>query len=144
MMDLMLIISDEDFLFILTFLSLLVVVHHMNVFSYISVIVLNDRCLISWNYTWQYDLLLKYVQENWLTTLRNLVAQINETFSRNFQDMAVAGEVSLGIHYSSFNKIYFLRRLLAYSFDLMFLFFFSDEHDIDFDQFGILIKVKFR
>lgn len=123
MMDLMLIISDEDFLFILTFLSLLVVVHHMNVFSYISVIVLNDRCLISWNYTWQYDLLLKYVQENWLTTLRNLVAQINETFSRNFQDMAVAGEVSLGIHYSSFNKIYFLRRLLAYSFDLMFLFF---------------------
>ena len=43
----MLIISDEDFLFILTFLSLLVVVHHMNVFSYISVIVLNDRCLIS-------------------------------------------------------------------------------------------------
>ena len=63
------------------------------------------------------------MQENWLTTLRNLVAQINETFSRNFQEMAVAGEVSLGIHYSSFNKIYFLRRLLAYSFDLMFLFF---------------------
>lgn len=54
------------------------------------------------------------LKENWLTTLRNLVAQINETFSRNFQEMAVAGEVSL------------------------------DEHDIDFDQFGILIKVKFR
>ncbi|KAK4253755.1 hypothetical protein QN277_010391 [Acacia crassicarpa] len=50
----------------------------------------------------------------WLPTLRNLVAQINETFSRNFQEMAVAGEVSL------------------------------DERDVDFDQFGILIKVKFR
>ncbi|OVA00848.1 RecF/RecN/SMC [Macleaya cordata] len=51
---------------------------------------------------------------NWLPTLRNLVAQINETFSRNFQEMAVAGEVSL------------------------------DEHEMDFDKFGILIKVKFR
>ncbi|XP_028760559.1 structural maintenance of chromosomes protein 5 [Neltuma alba] len=50
----------------------------------------------------------------WLPTLRNLVAQINETFSRNFEEMAVAGEVSL------------------------------DERDVDFDQFGILIKVKFR
>ncbi|XP_062174170.1 structural maintenance of chromosomes protein 5 isoform X2 [Alnus glutinosa] len=54
------------------------------------------------------------LKENWLPTLRKLVAQINETFSRNFQEMAVAGEVSL------------------------------DEHDKDFDQFGILIKVKFR
>ncbi|XP_022718609.1 structural maintenance of chromosomes protein 5 isoform X2 [Durio zibethinus] len=51
---------------------------------------------------------------NWLPTLRNLVSQINETFSRNFQEMAVAGEVSL------------------------------DEHDMDFDQFGVLVKVKFR
>ncbi|KAL4341456.1 hypothetical protein GQ457_08G006080 [Hibiscus cannabinus] len=51
---------------------------------------------------------------NWLPTLRNLVSQINDTFSHNFQEMAVAGEVSL------------------------------DEHDTDFDQFGILIKVKFR
>ncbi|KAL5543600.1 hypothetical protein UlMin_007384 [Ulmus minor] len=51
---------------------------------------------------------------SWLPTLRSLVAQINKTFSRNFQEMAVAGEVSL------------------------------DEHDMDFDQFGILIKVKFR
>ncbi|OMO50483.1 RecF/RecN/SMC [Corchorus capsularis] len=50
----------------------------------------------------------------WLPTLRNLVNQINETFSRNFKEMAVAGEVSL------------------------------DEHDADFDQFGIFIKVKFR
>lgn len=42
------------------------------------------------------------MQENWLLTLRNLVAQINETFSRNFQEMAVAGEVSLGtIFYTS-------------------------------------------
>ncbi|KAG8646239.1 hypothetical protein MANES_10G136400v8 [Manihot esculenta] len=54
------------------------------------------------------------LKESWLPTLRNLVARINETFSRNFQEMAVAGEVSL------------------------------DEHDKDFDQFGILIKVKFR
>ncbi|CAI0404702.1 unnamed protein product, partial [Linum tenue] len=54
------------------------------------------------------------LKARWLPTLRNLVAQINETFSRNFQEMAVAGEVSL------------------------------DEHDKDFDQYGILIKVKFR
>ncbi|KAI3942684.1 hypothetical protein MKW92_020092 [Papaver armeniacum] len=52
--------------------------------------------------------------EQWLPTLRNLVAKINETFSRNFQEMAVAGEVSL------------------------------DEHGLDFDKYGILIKVKFR
>ncbi|XP_043691102.1 structural maintenance of chromosomes protein 5 isoform X2 [Telopea speciosissima] len=50
----------------------------------------------------------------WLPRLRNLVAKINETFSRNFQEMAVAGEVSL------------------------------DEHDMDYDKFGIVIKVKFR
>ncbi|KAM7474353.1 hypothetical protein LguiB_021596 [Lonicera macranthoides] len=54
------------------------------------------------------------LKESWLPKLRNLVAQINETFSRNFQEMAVAGEVSL------------------------------DEHDMDFDKYGILIKVKFR
>ncbi|KAJ6964611.1 hypothetical protein NC652_002761 [Populus alba x Populus x berolinensis] len=54
------------------------------------------------------------LKESWLPTLRSLVTQINETFSHNFQEMAVAGEVSL------------------------------DEHDNDFDQFGILIKVKFR
>ncbi|KAF9665694.1 hypothetical protein SADUNF_Sadunf16G0150100 [Salix dunnii] len=53
-------------------------------------------------------------QESWLPTLRSLVTQINETFSHNFKEMAVAGEVSL------------------------------DEHDNDFDQFGVLIKVKFR
>ncbi|KAM7472541.1 hypothetical protein LguiA_010724 [Lonicera macranthoides] len=54
------------------------------------------------------------LKESWLPKLRNLVAQINETFSRNFQEMAVAGEVSL------------------------------DEHDMDFDKYGILVKVKFR
>ncbi|KAF5946156.1 hypothetical protein HYC85_016384 [Camellia sinensis] len=54
------------------------------------------------------------LKESWLPTLRSLVFQINETFSRNFQEMAVAGEVSL------------------------------DEHDMDFDKYGILIKVKFR
>ncbi|CAM0872704.1 unnamed protein product [Alopecurus aequalis] len=50
----------------------------------------------------------------WLPTLRMLVLKINDTFSRNFQEMAVAGEVSL------------------------------DEHGLDFSQYGILIKVKFR
>uniref|UniRef100_A0A0D9WKM6 Structural maintenance of chromosomes protein 5 n=1 Tax=Leersia perrieri TaxID=77586 RepID=A0A0D9WKM6_9ORYZ len=50
----------------------------------------------------------------WLPTLRTLVSKINNTFSRNFQEMAVAGEVSL------------------------------DEHDLNFEQYGILIKVKFR
>ncbi|KAM6595068.1 hypothetical protein CsatA_002771 [Cannabis sativa] len=54
------------------------------------------------------------LKESWLPTLRNLVAQINETFGRNFKEMAVAGEVSL------------------------------EEHGMDYDQFGILIKVKFR
>ncbi|KAI3866492.1 hypothetical protein MKX03_023183 [Papaver bracteatum] len=54
------------------------------------------------------------LMEQWLPTLRNLVAKINETFSRNFQEMAVAGEVLL------------------------------DEHGMDFDKYGILIKVKFR
>ncbi|PIN23636.1 Structural maintenance of chromosome protein SMC5/Spr18, SMC superfamily [Handroanthus impetiginosus] len=54
------------------------------------------------------------LKESWLPTLRNLVTRINETFSHNFREMAVAGEVSL------------------------------DEHDTDFDQYGILIKVKFR
>ncbi|XP_052193685.1 structural maintenance of chromosomes protein 5 [Diospyros lotus] len=57
---------------------------------------------------------LNTLKESWLPRLRNLVAQINETFSHNFQEMAVAGEVSL------------------------------DEHDMDFDKYGILIKVKFR
>lgn len=54
------------------------------------------------------------LKESWLPTIRNLVAQINETFSRNFKDMAVAGEVLL------------------------------DERDIDYENYGILIKVKFR
>lgn len=57
---------------------------------------------------------LNSLKGRWLPTLRNLVAQINETFSRNFQEMAVAGEVLL------------------------------DEHGNDFDSYGILIKVKFR
>lgn len=54
------------------------------------------------------------LKESWLPTLRNLVGQINETFSRNFKEMAVAGEVLL------------------------------DEHDMDYENYGILIKVKFR
>jgi len=39
------------------------------------------------------------MQAFWLPTLRNLVVKINETFSHNFQEMAVAGEVSLGIFF---------------------------------------------
>ncbi|GLJ50077.1 hypothetical protein SUGI_1065100 [Cryptomeria japonica] len=54
------------------------------------------------------------LKETWLPTLRSHVMRINETFGRNFQEMAVAGEVAL------------------------------DEHGMDFDKYGILIKVKFR
>ncbi|CAH9122921.1 unnamed protein product [Cuscuta epithymum] len=54
------------------------------------------------------------LKESWLPRLRNLVSQINDTFSRNFREMAVAGEVSL------------------------------DEHDMDFDKYGVLIRVQFR
>uniref|UniRef100_A0A1D1YS75 Structural maintenance of chromosomes protein 5 n=1 Tax=Anthurium amnicola TaxID=1678845 RepID=A0A1D1YS75_9ARAE len=57
---------------------------------------------------------INMLKEKWFPTLKNLVAKINETFGRNFQEMAVAGEVSL------------------------------DEHEMDFDKYGILIKVKFR
>ncbi|KAH7851079.1 hypothetical protein Vadar_007020 [Vaccinium darrowii] len=35
------------------------------------------------------------LKKSWLPTLRSLVSQINETFSHNFQEMAVAGEVLL-------------------------------------------------
>ncbi|CAN8300073.1 unnamed protein product [Cochlearia groenlandica] len=57
---------------------------------------------------------IESLKEKWLPTLRRLVVQINETFSHNFQEMAVAGEVSL------------------------------DERGTDFDQYGVHIKVKFR
>ncbi|KAH7315164.1 hypothetical protein KP509_21G036900 [Ceratopteris richardii] len=53
-------------------------------------------------------------KDKWLPTLKGLVSRINATFSRNFRDMAVAGEVTL------------------------------DEHENNFNQYGILIKVKFR
>lgn len=54
------------------------------------------------------------VKTKWLGRLRVLVSTIDETFSKSFAQMAVAGEVSL------------------------------DEHDEDFIKYGILIKVKFR
>ncbi|MED6147298.1 hypothetical protein PIB30_042905 [Stylosanthes scabra] len=57
---------------------------------------------------------IEEIKDKWLPALRNLVAQINETFGRNFQEMAVAGEVSL------------------------------DERDKEYGQYGICIKVKFR
>lgn len=45
-------------------------------------------------------LFANYSQASWLPKLRDLVVRINETFSRNFKEMAVAGEVSLGkCHY---------------------------------------------
>jgi len=69
------------------------------------------------------------------------VAQINETFSRNFQQMAVAGEVSLGI---SNDKLKLFLFGLPMRPSLPIFLHSSDEHDVDFDQFGILIKVKFR
>ncbi|GJM97642.1 hypothetical protein PR202_ga14582 [Eleusine coracana subsp. coracana] len=40
---------------------------------------------------------IETVKGKWLPTLRNLVSKINDTFSHNFQEMAVAGEVSLGM-----------------------------------------------
>ena len=51
---------------------------------------------------------------SWLPTWRSLVAQINETLCHNFQEIAIASKVSLA------------------------------EHDLDFDQSGILVKIKFR
>lgn len=84
------------------------------------------------------------MQESWLPTLRNLVSQINETFSRNFQEMAVAGEVSLGNYYGSLITIYCIWFIIKYHILIWWNVSFADEHDKDFDQFGILIKVKFR
>jgi len=55
---------------------------------------------------------IESVKGKWLPTLRTFVSKINDTFSRNFQEMAVAGEVSL------------------------------DEHGLDFDHYGILIKAN--
>ncbi|CAM6102353.1 unnamed protein product [Calypogeia fissa] len=57
---------------------------------------------------------IERVQNVWLPELRELVSKINDTFSENFREMAVAGEVSL------------------------------DEQGTDFDKYGVLIKVKFR
>ncbi|PKA50457.1 Structural maintenance of chromosomes protein 2-2 [Apostasia shenzhenica] len=54
------------------------------------------------------------LRDQWLPTLRNLVVKINATFSCNFREMAIAGEICL------------------------------DEHGMDYDRYGILIKVKFR
>jgi hypothetical protein len=70
------------------------------------------------------------------------VAQINEIFSQNFKQMAVAGEVSLGIC-QMVTEINFIWSSYASISSPIFLHF-SDEHDMDFNKFGILIKVKFR
>ena len=40
--------------------------------------------------------LFQFVQGKWLPRLQDLVTRINETFGRNFAEMAVAGEVRLG------------------------------------------------
>lgn len=55
--------------------------------------------------------------------------------------MAVAGEVSLGMFICLFYPI--LCPLYG-NVTLVPQNFFTDEHGIDFDQYGILIKVKFR
>jgi hypothetical protein len=55
--------------------------------------------------------------------------------------MAVAGEVSLGISNGKLKLILFGLLMLP---SLPMFFHSSDEHDMDYDQFGILIKVKFR
>uniref|UniRef100_A0A0D9XTG6 Structural maintenance of chromosomes protein 5 n=1 Tax=Leersia perrieri TaxID=77586 RepID=A0A0D9XTG6_9ORYZ len=55
---------------------------------------------------------IEITKGKWLPTLHTLVSKINSTFSRNFQEMAVAGEVSL------------------------------DEHGLDYEQYGILIKAN--
>jgi chromosome segregation ATPase len=57
---------------------------------------------------------IESLKAKWLPTLKLLVSKINDTFSNNFKEMAVAGEVLL------------------------------DEHGTNFDKYGILIKVKFR
>ncbi|TVU04118.1 hypothetical protein EJB05_50313, partial [Eragrostis curvula] len=57
---------------------------------------------------------IETVKGKWLPTLSTLVSKINDKFSRGFQDMAAVGEVSL------------------------------DKRGSDFDQYDILIKVKFR
>jgi hypothetical protein len=43
-----------------------------------------------------------FLQAQWLPKLRKVVARINDTFSRNFAEMAVAGEVALGKLTASF------------------------------------------
>lgn len=101
---------------------------------------LNSNICIQPDRLFRLYLILALLQESWLPTLRNLVAQINDSFSRNFQEMAVAGEVSLGIY-----DWHLVIKLFVLSFLFILIFcFFSDEHDMDFDKYGILIKVKFR
>lgn len=58
-----------------------------------------------------------FLQEYWLPTLRNIVSQINETFSRNFQEMAVAGEVSLGVYVILTINFYLLEWLHTHLFN---------------------------
>ena len=84
------------------------------------------------------------LQGSWLPTLRNLVSQINGTFSRNFQEMAVAGEVSLGK--TTFLIVGFIASSECYIYinDMICTILMVDEHDMDFRAYGIVIKVKFR
>lgn len=68
-------------------------------------------------------LIVNYLQGTWLPTLRSLVAQINETFSRNFQEMAVAGEVLLGIYHSALHhlEVFFFYYFILNFCNFMFL-----------------------
>ncbi|TVU40978.1 hypothetical protein EJB05_14464, partial [Eragrostis curvula] len=75
----------------------------------------NRQCTKSAYVVLSYSLAISFADiGKWLPTLSTLVSKINDKFSRGFQDMAAVGEVSL------------------------------DKHGSDFDQYGILIKVKFR
>lgn len=58
--------------------------------------------------------------------------------------MAVAGEVSLGIPNYLFVWASLIGRMGSYMLFYFIKSYFSDEHEMDFDKYGILIKVKFR
>lgn len=53
--------------------------------------------------------------------------------------MAVAGEVSLGMYGSVSSPLFVFDNTLIFVSKLL-----ADEHGLDFDKYGILIKVKFR
>ena len=91
-------------------------------------------------------------QGEWLPRLRSLVGEINETFGRNFAEMAVAGEVLLGTGGWGVGDgglggrgvgegvVYSFCHRRAHT-DTCGC---ADERAEEFDKYGIQIKVKFR